>query len=186
MEHIFQHKGLNYSLIYEEKMRNHECFQKIQIDGQYILSSLVNDTTTSRVGLNGLDSPYPDSAVYFIPNAFVKAAQTRVHKFVQDWKDGQNTMDYDDVGGDIYIAFKRTENGMWFLLYDGSTNVSFSNKMSNFFDGVIPQPNTNGKPDVTIPHFSMTNEESSGDDFLSSRKRERDPIIKLMKAEKLI
>ena len=186
MEHIFQHKGLNYSLIYEQKKRKHECFEKIQVDAQYVLSSLEQATTTENVELKGLDSPYPDSAVYFIPNAFVKAAQKRVQEFLQSWINGSSTMDYDNVAGDMYIALKQTENGMWFLLYDGSTNFGFSNEISSLFDGVIPNVHTSSKMDVTAPHFSMTDEESSGDNFMSSRKRERDPIVKLMKAEKLI
>lgn len=177
---------MNYSVIYDNSPKRHECFANALIDEQIILSATnhnkIDDAYIQEI-IHGCDNVYPDCVVYFFPKDYIAQAKGIINAFVDKWSKGQDSGVFYSEYGDIYIAMRNTENGLWVLTYDGTTVVAFE-KAYEMFEPEIEIQKSFGNKNLRFdkPFVSYNVEESSGEAFFHYFKRQK-KVFQFMKDE---
>lgn len=177
----------NYAVVYDNVPRRSECFNNALIDEQVILCSNNEKIDEAYIAatINGCDSPYPDTIVYFFPTEHVSKVKTIINKMVNQWLAREGSGIYYSENGDIYIALRHTANGLWVMTYDATTIVAFEKAHDMFNDEfTIVDSHRNKKLDLTQPFVAYNVEESSGECFFHHFKKVKH-VFALMKQEGL-
>jgi hypothetical protein len=189
----FSHPDGNYALIHDTNQRKSLCFQKTMIDEQFIIIKLESQTPLTQKEYNyyvgGEDNSYCDNGVFFVPNNQVEAVKIQINKIIEDWKNNNSKYIDSIEEGMCYIALRYTPSGMWVLTYDITNNLAFfenSLKMFDSFNPVITHIEAGLVCNPNTFYATQSAEECGGEDFIGGLKREKDPIVKLMKSEGLI
>lgn len=179
---------MNYAVIYDNEPKRSECFGNALIDEQFILSAnhnnKIDDTYVEQV-MNGCESLYPDSTVYFFPKKEATKVKSIINDLVNKWKNGQDSSIYYSEEGDIYIALRSTDKGIWVLTYDGTTVIAFE-KANDMFSEHFDIQNSFENSDINFeqPFVVENNEESSGDAFFEYMENYQE-VFDFMKKEGL-